>query len=95
MPTGNNCRLFRALRGLMIELSFYHQFMFLPERHMAIGDRMVTVAGSTARLTTAEMMDYIDRCIALASELGWCVVAALSSSDICPHARSSLIWRTV
>jgi hypothetical protein len=40
---------------------------------MSIGDRMVTVAGSTARLTTAEMMDYIERVIALAGELG-CVV---------------------
>jgi hypothetical protein len=47
--------------------------MFLPPRQMSIGDRMVTVAGSTARLTTAEMMDYIERVIALAGELG-CVV---------------------
>jgi hypothetical protein len=47
--------------------------MFLPPRQMSIGDKMVTVAGSTARLTTAEMMDYIDRVIALAGELG-CVV---------------------
>ena len=43
--------------------------MFLPPRQMS-GDKMVTVAGSTARLTTAEMMDYIDRGIALAGELG-------------------------
>jgi hypothetical protein len=47
--------------------------MFLPPRQMSIGDGIVTVAGSTARLTTAEMMDYIDRVIALAGELG-CVV---------------------
>jgi hypothetical protein len=42
---------------------------------MSIGDRMVTVAGSTARLTTAEMMDYIDRVIALAGELGCSVMS--------------------
>jgi hypothetical protein len=47
--------------------------MFLPERQMSIGDRMVTVVVSTARLTTAEMMDYIDRVIALAGELGCAV----------------------
>jgi hypothetical protein len=34
--------------------------MFLPERSMSIGERVVTVPGSTARLTTGEMMDYID-----------------------------------
>ncbi len=44
--------------------------LFPPERQMSIGDGMVTVVGSTARLTTAEMMDYIDRVIALAGELG-------------------------
>jgi hypothetical protein len=44
--------------------------MFLPPRQLSIGDQTVTVAGSTARLTTAEMMDYIDRCIGLAHELG-------------------------
>jgi hypothetical protein len=49
--------------------------MFLPPRQMSIGDRMVTVAGSTARLTTAEMMDYIDRVIALAGELGCSVMS--------------------
>jgi hypothetical protein len=25
MPTANNCRLFRALKGLMIEQCFHHQ----------------------------------------------------------------------
>lgn len=44
--------------------------LFLPPRQMSIGDRMVTVPGSTARLTTAEMGEYIERCIALAGELG-------------------------
>jgi hypothetical protein len=44
--------------------------MFLPERTMSIGGKMIKVPGSTARLTTAEMMDYIDRCIAMAAELG-------------------------
>jgi hypothetical protein len=44
--------------------------MFLPPRQMSIGERTVTVAGSIARLTTAEMIDYIDRVIALAGELG-------------------------
>ena len=34
--------------------------MFPPERSMSIGERVVTVPGSTARLTTGEMMDYID-----------------------------------
>ena len=47
--------------------------LFLPSRQLSIGDQTVIVAGSTARLTTAEMMDYIDRVIALAGELG-CVV---------------------
>jgi hypothetical protein len=49
--------------------------MFLPPRQLSIGDRIVTVAGSTARLTTAEMMDYIDRVIALAGELGCSVMS--------------------
>lgn len=44
--------------------------MFLPERTMSIGDKMIKVPGSTTKLTTAEMMDYIDRCIAMAGELG-------------------------
>jgi hypothetical protein len=49
--------------------------LFLPSRQMSIGDKMVTVAGSTARLTTAEMMDYIDRVIAMAGELGCTVMS--------------------
>jgi hypothetical protein len=53
--------------------------MFLPERTMSIGDKMIKVPGSTARLTTAEMMDYIDRCIAMAGELG-CVVLSPSEA---------------
>jgi hypothetical protein len=44
--------------------------IFLPPRQMSIGDKMITVPGSTARLTTAEMGEYIERCIALAGELG-------------------------
>jgi hypothetical protein len=44
--------------------------MFLPPRQLSIGDQAVTVAGSTALLTTAEMMEYIERCIGLAGELG-------------------------
>jgi hypothetical protein len=53
--------------------------MLLPPRQMLIGDKMVTVAGSTARLTTAEIMDYIDRVIALAGELG-CTVQSPSDA---------------
>jgi hypothetical protein len=53
--------------------------LFLPSRQMSIGDKMVTVAGSTARLTTAEMMDYIDRVIAMAGELG-CTVRSPSEA---------------
>lgn len=49
--------------------------LFLPPRQLSIGDQTVTVAGSTARLTTAEMMDYIERCIALAGELGCAVMS--------------------
>jgi hypothetical protein len=55
--------------------------MFLPPRQLSIGDQTVTVAGSTARLTTAEMMDYIDRCIGLAHELG-CTGADTGRSGI-------------
>jgi hypothetical protein len=44
--------------------------LFLPPRHMSVGDKTVTVAGSTARLTTGEMVEYIDRVVALAGELG-------------------------
>jgi hypothetical protein len=44
--------------------------MFLPERTMTIGDRMIKVPGSSARLTSPEMSEYIERCIALAGELG-------------------------
>jgi hypothetical protein len=40
--------------------------MFLPPRQLSIGDKMITVAGSTARLTTGEMVEYTDRCIGLA-----------------------------
>jgi hypothetical protein len=47
--------------------------MFLPERTMSIGDKMIKVPGSTALLTTGEMVEYTDRCIGLAHELG-CVV---------------------
>jgi hypothetical protein len=59
--------------------------MFLPERSMSIGERMVTVAGSTVRLTTAEMMDYIDRVIALAGELG-CHVMSPSEAGFIPNS---------
>lgn len=44
--------------------------MFLPPRQMAVGDKMITVAGSTTALTKGEMVEYIERCIALAGELG-------------------------
>jgi len=44
--------------------------MFLPPRILTIRHQSVTVSGSTARLTTGEMVEYIDRCIALATELG-------------------------
>jgi hypothetical protein len=44
--------------------------MFIPDRHMTLGQGTVTIAGSTARFTTGEMVEYIDRVIALAGELG-------------------------
>jgi hypothetical protein len=47
--------------------------MFLPPRQLTIGDQTVTVPGSTALLTTGEMVEYTERCIGLAHELG-CVV---------------------
>jgi hypothetical protein len=64
--------------------------MFLPPRQMSIGDRMVTVAGSTARLTTAEMMDYIDRVIALAGELG-CSVQSPSDAGFISNTAPAVI----
>jgi hypothetical protein len=53
---------------------------------MSIGDRTVTVPGSTARLTTAEMMDYIDRCIALAGELGCHVMSPSEAGFVSNNA---------
>jgi hypothetical protein len=47
--------------------------MFLPPRQLTILDQTVTVPGSTALLTTGEMVEYTERCIGLAHELG-CVV---------------------
>lgn len=61
--------------------------MFLPPRQMSIGDKMVTVPGSTAPLTTAEMMDYIDRCIDLAHELG-CTVQTPEEAGFISNTKS-------
>jgi hypothetical protein len=57
---------------------------------MSIGDKMVTVPGSTARLTTAEMMDYIDRVIALAGELG-CVVQSPSDAGFISNTAPAVV----
>jgi hypothetical protein len=47
--------------------------MFLPPRQLSIGGQTVAVPGSTALLTTGEMVEYTERRIGLAHELG-CVV---------------------